>query len=189
MSKPTSLALALDARGDVDAVADGRIVEAASRAPYCPPAPRRSRARCRSRCRSPKALAALSASSVCAHRERRQRRRVRGCSGTSTGAFQNAMMASPMNLSMVPERSTISPAQRAEQRVEHAERFGRRVLFGEAGEAAHVGEHHRDLARLAAELRACRRCSRCAPAAPARRSSRRRGAARCRSRSVSENWK
>ena len=62
------------------------------------------------------------------------------------------MMASPMNLSMVPERDDDLGAQRPEHGVEHAERFGRGVHLGEGGEAAHVGEHHGDLARLAAEL-------------------------------------
>ena len=56
----------------------------------------------------------------------------RAWSATSTGAFQNAMMESPMNLSMVPERSTISLPSAPNSVLSIAERFGRRVRFGEA---------------------------------------------------------
>ena len=47
-------------------------------------------------------------------------------------------------------------AQRAEHRIEQPERFLRTVRLGEGGKAAHVGEHHRDLTRLAAELQLTR---------------------------------
>ena len=61
-------------------------------------------------------------------------------SASSSGAFQNAMMASPMYLSIVPLRSTMAFVSGVRQPVHQGGEALRVVLvvLGDGGEAAHV---------------------------------------------------
>ena len=77
----------------------------------------------------------------------------RAWSGWARGAFQKAMTASPMNLSMVPPRSRIAFERLREQPV-HQLRQRRRVApvaLGDRREPPHVAEKEREFPRLAAE--------------------------------------
>ena len=81
------------------------------------------------------------------------------CSLSSSGAFQNAMMASPIYLSMVPLRLRIALVSGVRKRFISAVRPCGSLLVGlrDRGEAAHVGEHDGHLALLAAEHELFRR--------------------------------
>jgi hypothetical protein len=76
------------------------------------------------------------------------------CSGSSSGAFQNAMMQSPIYLSMVPFSASTqfdSGVRMRLTRCRQALRIGLHALR-DGGEAAHVAEQDGQLLHLAAEL-------------------------------------
>src|SRR6516162_679811 len=74
------------------------------------------------------------------------------CSSSSTGAFQNAMMASPMYLSMVPLRSMMALVNGVRNRfIRRVKPWVVLVVFGDGRKSAHIAEQYRHAALFAAE--------------------------------------
>ena len=167
----------LEARGDVHLVADRRIVEALHRAEIADAAVAGVDADADADLLDADVRAAVGlvraiarSAPPCPRPSRaRSGRLASAWSGSSSGAFQNAMMASPIYLSMVPRllEDRCRSSGVSSSLMKRVSSRGAQPLR-DGGEVPHVAEHQRQLAHLAAELELVRdwRSARPRPSAP-----------------------